>query len=248
MSTNIAENKDDSAGVVEINVSKDGPYLVSGKVPISEQIIIVDKTGIPVEWGKGKEFPPKEKCGLCRCGSSQTKPYCDGTHIKINFDGTEEASRAPYLEKAKVIDGPKLKLTDAEDLCASARFCHRAGEIWNLIPKTEDPEAKQIAIEEARDCPSGRLVIWNKETDTPIEPTLEKSIGLIEDPQVECSGPIWVKGGIRITSSDGQPYEIRNRVTLCRCGKSTIKPFCDSSHFPEHQYRELLARKEKDQI
>ena len=41
---------------------------------------------------------------------------------------------------------------------------------------------------------------------------------------------MWVKGGLRIESSDGTNYEIRNRVTLCRCGKSKNKPFCDSSH------------------
>jgi len=72
---------------------------------------------------------------------------------------------------------------------------------------------------------------------------LEKSIGLIEDPQLECSGPIWVRAGIPIRSADGKIYEVRNRVTLCRCGKSSIKPFCDSSHFLEHRYEEMMSRK-----
>ncbi|UCF09264.1 MAG: CDGSH iron-sulfur domain-containing protein, partial [Thermoplasmata archaeon] len=43
-------------------------------------------------------------------------------------------------------------------------------------------------------------------------------------------GPIWVRGRIPIESADGHIYEIRNRVTLCRCGWSSNKPFCDSSH------------------
>ncbi|MHB8164175.1 MAG: CDGSH iron-sulfur domain-containing protein [Methanoregula sp.] len=30
--------------------------------------------------------------------------------------------------------------------------------------------------------------------------------------------------------ADGKPYTVRNRVTLCRCGKSGNKPFCDGSH------------------
>ncbi|MEO5901562.1 MAG: CDGSH iron-sulfur domain-containing protein [Ilumatobacteraceae bacterium] len=46
------------------------------------------------------------------------------------------------------------------------------------------------------------------------------------------AGPIWVRGGIPISSSDGRAYEVRNRVTLCRCGASTNKPFCDASHAP----------------
>jgi CDGSH-type Zn-finger protein len=228
---------------LEIKVTKNGPYLVSGKLPISEQIIIVNKEGIPVEWRSGKKYPLQEKCGLCRCGQSKNKPFCDGTHTKTGFDGTESASNEPYLKQAKIIQGPTLKLTDAVDLCASARFCHRAGEIWNLVPKSDDPDAKRVAIEEAGDCPSGRLVIWDKKTGEAIEPNLEKSIGLIEDPQMMCSGPIWVRGGIPIRSADGKIYEVRNRVTLCRCGKSSNKPFCDSSHFPEQRFVEMMSRK-----
>jgi CDGSH-type Zn-finger protein len=228
---------------VKIEVSKNGPYVVSGKIPMSEQIIVVDEEGVPVEWQEGKKYPTLEKRSLCRCGQSKSKPNCDGSHTETDFDGTETASIEPYLQKIKVFDGPELKLTDAEDLCASARFCHRAGEIWNLVPKSDNPKAKQVAIEEGGDCPSGRLVVWDKKTGQPIEPNLEKSIGLIEDPQLSCSGPIWVRGGISIKSAKGQVYEVRNRVTLCRCGKSTHKPFCDSSHFPEHQYKELMARK-----
>ncbi|MFB3890055.1 MAG: CDGSH iron-sulfur domain-containing protein [Candidatus Bathyarchaeia archaeon] len=230
---------------IEIEVSKGGPYIVSGKVPMSDQIIIVNEEGVPVEWRTGKNYPSTEKCSLCRCGQSKSKPFCDNSHLKVGFDGTEAASWQPHLELAKVIDGASLKLTDVEDLCASARFCHRAGEIWNLIPKSGDAGARQAAIEEAGDCPSGRLVVWDKVTGKQIEPVFEKSLGMIEDPQVGCQGPIWVRGGIPVKSASGRVYEVRNRVTLCRCGKSTIKPFCDSSHFPEHKYRELMmARKQ----
>ncbi|GEM_PF-1172707 len=56
------------------------------------------------------------------------------------------------------------------------------------------------------------------------------SIGLIEDPVEACSGPLWVRGGVRVISADGFQYEIRNRVTLCRCSASRNKPFCDGSH------------------
>jgi len=31
-------------------------------------------------------------------------------------------------------------------------------------------------------------------------------------------------------SEDGKPYRIRNRLTLCRCGRSENMPFCDGSH------------------
>ncbi len=228
------ENKTEAANDRrKIKVSRNGPYLVSGRIPLVKEIIGTDTEGTPNEWRADNKYPSLENCALCRCGQSKNKPFCDGTHTKINFDGTETATREPYLTQAKEIDGPTLKLTDAENLCASARFCHRAGGIWNLVPKSDNPDAKRIAIEEARDCPSGRLVVWDKKTKKPIEPEFERSIGLIEDPQVGVSGPIWVRGGIPVESADGKTYEIRNRVTLCRCGKSSNKPFCDSSHYPE---------------
>ena len=182
MGTAIEENIDKVNYEREIKVTENGPYLVSGNLPISEQIITVNKEGVPAEWRSGKKYPLQEKCGLCRCGESKNKPFCDGTHRKIGFDGTEVASTEPYLQHAKIVQGPTLKLTDAEDLCASARFCHRAGEIWNLVPKSDDLDAKRAAIEEAGDCPSGRLVVWDKKTGEAIEPKLEKSIGLVAQP------------------------------------------------------------------
>lgn len=219
--------KPDSRG--KIKISKNGPYLVSGGIPLSEQIICIDSEGQCHGWREGKKYPSQENYALCRCGHSQHKPFCDGTHMKIHFDGTETASRQPYLEQANEIDGPGLKLTDAQDFCASARFCHRAGGIWKLTKQSDDPEDKQKAIEEAGDCPSGRLVVWEKNGEA-IKPKFEPSIGLVEDTQAGVMGPIWVRGGIPIESADGTTYEIRHRVTLCRCGKSANKPFCDGSH------------------
>ncbi|NLX72812.1 MAG: CDGSH iron-sulfur domain-containing protein, partial [Bacteroidales bacterium] len=63
-----------------------------------------------------------------------------------------------------------------------------------------------------------------------IEPEYEPSIDIIQDCQRSVSGGIFVKGGIPIESSDGSAYEVRNRVVLCRCGKSKNKPFCDATH------------------
>jgi len=56
------------------------------------------------------------------------------------------------------------------------------------------------------------------------------SIGLIEDPAEGVSGPLWLRGGIPLIAADGFAYEVRNRMTLCRCGASKNKPFCDGTH------------------
>jgi CDGSH-type Zn-finger protein len=226
--SNKAKDKTSSAGA-KIKVTDDGPYLVSGGIPLAEESIVADSDGAAWKWKDGKHFPAKEKYALCRCGESSNKPYCDGTHQKVDFDGTETASREPYLNQAERTDGPELTLTDAIDLCAGARFCDRAGGIWDLVEQSDDPEAKRTAIQEAADCSSGRLVVWD-EKGRVIEPHLKPAIKVTEDPPAKASGPLWVQGGIPIESADGEVYEKRNRVTLCRCGRSSNKPFCDSTH------------------
>jgi CDGSH-type Zn-finger protein len=213
-----------------VTVTPDGPYLVTGTLPLAKEIIGTDRNGIPVKWIKGKRYPDREKYALCRCGKSATKPYCDGTHDEIGFDGTETAGKETYQDQADTLTGPDLILTDAEALCAIARFCDKDGGVWDLTDDSDDPKSKKTAIQEACDCPAGRLVAWNIKTEEPIEPRFEPSISLIEDPEQKASGPIWVKGGVPVVSADGTQYEVRNRVTLCRCGESDNKPFCDGSH------------------
>jgi hypothetical protein len=120
-------------------------------------------------------------------------------------------------------------MTDVRGLCMGAQFCHRGGGIRGLVAASDDPAKKELAIEAAGQCPSGRLVACEKD-GTPIEPPFEKSISVTEDPERNVCGPLWVKGGIPIESADGQEYEVRNRVTLCRCGSSRKMPFCDGTH------------------
>ena len=228
----------------QVRVLKNGPYLVSGNTPLLPATIKCDHEGIPADWEIGNKLKTTQTYILCRCGQSKSKPFCDGTHAKVNFIGTETSDNEPFDLMAKEIEGPTLKLKDAEILCASARFCHRGGDIWQQIPLSDDPKLKQNATRNACDCPSGRLVIIDKKMDKTIEPLFEKSIGLIEDPAKGVDGPLWVRGAIPIYSSEGKLYEVRNRVTLCRCGKSTNKPFCDSSHYPEED-REVIGNEQK---
>jgi CDGSH-type Zn-finger protein len=214
---------------MKITITQNGPYLVEGSVPLAKQTITTNAEGESVEWREGETFPERATYALCRCGQSSNKPYCDGTHQRKGFDGTETANRAPYLEQAQRQSGPTLDLTDNESLCAFARFCDPEGQVWNLVEE-EGERAAGLLTKEAGLCPSGRLVAWDRDTNVAIEPHYEPSIGLIEDPKLGVSGPIWVRGGIPIVGADAETYEVRNRVTLCRCGASGNKPFCDGSH------------------
>ena len=64
------------ARIADVNItpSENGPYLVSGAVCLTH----VD----------GREVPHGEHMALCRCGHSKNKPFCDGMHVAIGFDGT----------------------------------------------------------------------------------------------------------------------------------------------------------------
>lgn len=215
---------------MKITVFKNGPYMVTGRVPLMTWEICKDEDTERLIWREVKKYPIRNRYALCRCGQSGNKPFCDGTHSKIHFDGTESGDFAPFSEGTNVITGSLLTLIDNKHLCVHAGFCTQAGKIWNLVQQPENSEARDIAIEEASNCPSGRLVIIDNATGKTIEPELEKSIVVVEGLHQGEHGPLWVRGGIPIKSADGKQYEIRNRVTLCRCGKSRNKPFCDGSH------------------
>jgi len=87
---------------ISVTVSKDGPYIVSGDAPLSEQVIVANADGESLQWREGDSYATPEKYALCRCGHSHRAPFCDGTHAKIGFDGSETAARTPYSAQATV--------------------------------------------------------------------------------------------------------------------------------------------------
>lgn len=218
-----------------IKITPDGPYLVYGNPPINQEIIIPNEEGASWEYRKGISFDSSASpVALCRCGYSKHKPYCDGAHQHAPWNPNETSSKRPLLEDVEELEGPEMFLADNEKYCAFARFCDAYGRVWNLVERAVTEDEKELVRHEVGCCPSGRLVVWDKKTDKAFEPHFKPSISILEDPGIKVSGPIWVKGGIRIESADGKSYEIRNRVTLCRCGQSSNKPFCDGTHASMH--------------
>lgn len=63
---------------VDIRISRNGPYLVTGPVELRD--------------AEGRRVTtPRGTIALCRCGASSTKPFCDGTHSRIGFAAAEQA-------------------------------------------------------------------------------------------------------------------------------------------------------------
>ena len=63
-----------------INVCKNGPYLVSGRIPLIKKIIKYDSNWDSCEWQDDKTLPIQDTYTLCRFGKSKNKLFCDSSH------------------------------------------------------------------------------------------------------------------------------------------------------------------------
>ncbi|AMP19982.1 hypothetical protein AZF37_01200 [endosymbiont 'TC1' of Trimyema compressum] len=100
--------------------------------------------------------------------------------------------------------------------------------------RQETKEGKAIFTRDALNCIGGRLTPQTKDGKI-IEDEMPTEISVVEDYFTNKEGPLWVKNYIEIIGDDNSAYEKRNRVTLCRCGKSHNKPFCDGQHLEEEK-------------
>ena len=213
-----------------IRVLTHGPYVVRGSVPLVRTQQVETEYGEPIDWAPLEPIEPiaSEDPGrlrLCRCGLSKTKPFCDDSHEGSGFDGSEVADRSPRATRADTYIGDGVVMTDDHSFCTHAGYCgDRFTNVWKMIAQTSDPAVRERLQRMVSLCPSGTLA-WRPAEDAPdVDPLYEPAVAVIED------GPLWVRGGIPVTGADGRRYEVRNRVTLCRCGHSENKPFCDGSH------------------
>lgn len=215
---------------VKIRVTKDGPYIVEGDAPIQEKFLAPDEEGYVASYTEGETFHTNaETPALCRCGKSKNKPFCDGSHLHNHFDGECTASHEPILSNAEAFKGPHYTLLDNDAYCAFARFCDANGRVWNLV-RNGDKKSDELAVKEALACPAGRLMIKDNKTGAILEAAYDPAINIIQDPILNVEGPIALQGDIEVIDENGEPFEKRCRQTLCRCGRSRNKPFCDGMH------------------
>lgn len=65
---------------VKITVKDNGPFLVSGPISVSDAA------------GNQFNLGGKETIALCRCGASERRPFCDGSHNRCGFQAAERAA------------------------------------------------------------------------------------------------------------------------------------------------------------
>lgn len=198
-----------------IDVTENGPYAIQGTVEVR------DASGATV-FEEGRTM-------LCRCGRSSNKPFCDGTHKKVGFDGTETADAGPIADRRDSYEAAEVTIHDDRSVCAHAGECTDAlPAVWKLgtEPWIDQHAAPADEIKATvRKCPSGALTYAEPGSSVAVEETMSPAV------KASADGPYHVRGGVPVTSSSGETYEGRNRQTLCRCGGSSNKPFCDGTHW-----------------
>jgi len=208
----------------KIAVGNNGPYfLMLEPVP----------TPVPgLRRASGEACATVRGVALCRCGASRNKPFCDGTHGAIGFKGTNTAD--PGKNKRDTYRGRRITILDNRAICSHAGHCTDAlASVFRMRQEPWiDPDGAEVEkiVATIRKCPSGALsyAIEGVEAEPPRrEPTVT----------VTDSGPYAVAGGIELLGvrfGDGASLE---HYTLCRCGASKNKPFCDGSHW-EAKFRD----------
>jgi CDGSH-type Zn-finger protein len=211
----------------EIRVEADGPYVVRGPLPLARTRVVKTEYGEPVDYAPLEPVEASTNYRLCRCGRSDTKPFCDDSHLdEPRVDVTETADHRPRSERVDVFQNSQdgTVITDDLSLCSKAGYCKdRFTGVWQMLGSSDPAVRERMAMMVER-CPSGRLAWSGSEDEPEREPAYEPQIAVFRN------GPLFVRGGVRVVGSDGEAYEVRNRQVLCRCGQSQNKPFCDGSH------------------
>jgi CDGSH-type Zn-finger protein len=163
---------------------------------------------------------------LCRCGGSKTKPFCDGTHGTIGFIDQRIVDNTWNRRVSYV--GKRITIHDNRSICAHVGFC--TGHLKTVFRVGQkpwiDPDGASVEeiIETVNKCPSGALSysIDNVEYQDQDRDPLVKVIN---------NGPYAVTGGIELIGVTFGEGVSKEHYTLCRCGASKNKPFCDGTHW-----------------
>lgn len=196
---------------VTIEIRDNGPLIVTGL-----------KRLISAE---GEEIEVRENIALCRCGGSANKPFCDGTHKRNGFSGARLTERP--LHAAKAYAGQDITIRDNRTICAHAAHC--VNDLQGVF-KTDarpwiDPNGASVddIIALVRRCPSGAL---SYVTDG----VLYNDFGQETEIRIEEGGPYRVSGDVELLVDETLAPPAPHHYTLCRCGASENKPYCDGSH------------------
>jgi CDGSH-type Zn-finger protein len=186
---------------------------------------------------KGEPLSTTVGIALCRCGKSNRKPFCDGTHSIIGFSSQNvnlnenDTNKLTIKNKRRDYVGKEITIHDNRKICSHAKECvNNLPSVFKLGSKPwidSNGSKMQDIINTVRKCPSGALSYSidgieyrdPKEQRDPILTVLK-------------NGPYYITGGIDLIGENIEFGEgaSKEHYTLCRCGASENKPFCDGTH------------------
>jgi CDGSH-type Zn-finger protein len=173
---------------------------------------------------KGAPLATVRRIALCRCGQSKNKPFCDGTHSAAGFS-SDNSVEVPDRRKSYV--GKEITVHDNRSICSHAGKCVAGLPSVFRLDRRPWVDADGATLQEVIDivgkCPSGAL---------------SYSVDGVEyrdhdgKPQVRVirNGPYHVTGGVELVGAKWAEGASKEHYTLCRCGASKNKPFCDGMH------------------
>ncbi|MEJ0058848.1 MAG: ferritin-like domain-containing protein, partial [Terricaulis sp.] len=148
---------------------------------------------------------------------------------KVEPAGSRRSDEAiATINGVEYIEGEKMTLIYEGKRCIHTRFCV-IGAPSVFLANVEGPwiHPDAMDVEElagcARDCPSGAIKYKRKDGQP------DEAAPLVNHARIMEGGPYAVRGDIRLNGE-----AIGYRATLCRCGQSKNKPFCDGSHHDAH--------------
>jgi len=200
--------------VPKIKVLENGPFLVSDVERITRL-------------SDGKVYEVDGKAALCRCGGSQNKPFCDGTHSRNGFTGDRDPDRLP--DRCEEYAAAGITIHDNRGLCAHAGHC--TDGLPSVFRLRQEPfidagaATPEEIVETIGQCPSGALS-YSIEGVTPGEDAgADRVSGFVP------KGPYVFRGGAELEGAELLDGGTTNNLALCRCGQSTNKPFCSGAHW-----------------
>jgi CDGSH-type Zn-finger protein len=202
----------EASQVCAIRCSRNGPYLVTNVANLDNS--------------RGEALAARPEMGLCRCGGSANKPFCDGTHARIGFSSAKLVGRVADRRDAYVFGD--LTVYDNRGICQHSGFC--TDGLASVFRVHAEPfidlsgADRDAIIAQVRACPSGALsysIDGIEHRDQDHQPTIT----------VSKDGPYRVTGGVELPDERRAEGASTEHYTLCRCGGSKNKPFCDGTHW-----------------
>jgi CDGSH-type Zn-finger protein len=195
-----------------IEPTLNGPYVVTSVASLSNS--------------RGEKMDARPRMALCRCGGSENKPFCDGTHARIGFESNKLNDRTP--DHRDTYTGADVTVHDNRGICQHAGFC--TDDLPAVFKLHQDPwidpngATSEAIIAQVRRCPSGALsysVRGTEHRDQSRAPVIT----------VSKDGPYRVTGHIDLNTERWGEGASKEHYALCRCGGSKNKPFCDGTHW-----------------